>query len=57
MIKEWNRLSFEISNFNSYSIFKKPLLKFIRMILNSVFSAAGIYGIKTTCRLESSKRT
>ena len=50
-IKEWNKLSLEIRNSESYSIFKKSLLKFIRTIPNSVFSVADIYGIKLLTRL------
>ena len=45
-IKEWNKLSLEIRNSESYSTFKKSLLKFTRTIPNSVFSVADIYGIK-----------
>ena len=45
-IKQWNKLSLEIQNSESYSIFKKSLLKFIRTISNSVFNIADIYGIK-----------
>ena len=41
----------EIRNSESYSIFKKSLLKFIRTIPNSVFSIADIYGIKLLTRL------
>ena len=51
MIKEWNKLSFEIRNSESYSILKKSLLKFTRTISNSVFSVADIYGIKLLTRL------
>ena len=36
----------EIRNSESYSIFKKSLLKFIRTIPNSLFNVALIYGIK-----------
>ena len=50
-IKEWNKLSLEMRNSESYSIFKKSLLKFIRTIPNSVFSVADIYGIKLLTRL------
>ena len=50
-IKEWNKLSLEIRNSESYSIFKKSLLKFIRTIPNSVFNVANIYGIKLLTRL------
>ena len=50
-IKEWNKLSLEIRNCESYSIFKKSLLKFIRTIPNSVFSVADTYGIKLLTRL------
>ena len=50
-IKEWNKLSLEIRNSESYSIFKKSLLKFIRTIPNSVFNVADIYGIKLLTRL------
>ena len=55
-IREWNKLSLEIHNSQSYSIFRKSLLKFIRTIPNSVFSVADIYGIKllTRLRVESS---
>ena len=41
----------EIRNSESYSIFKKSLLKFIRTIPNSVFGVADIYGIKLLTRL------
>ena len=41
----------EIRNCESYSIFKKSLLKFIRTIPNSVFSVADTYGIKLLPRL------
>ena len=47
-VKEWNK---EIRNSESYSIFKKSLLKFIRTIPNSVFGVADIYGIKLLTRL------
>ena len=50
-IKGWNKLSLEIRNYESYSIFKKSLLKFTRTIPNSVFSVADIYGIKLLTRL------
>ena len=49
-IKKWNTLSLEIRNSESYSIFKKSLLKFIRMIPNSIFSVADIYGLKLPTR-------
>ena len=52
--KDWNTLSFEIRNSKSYSIIKKFLHNFIKTIPNSVFSFGDIYGIKTTCTLESS---
>ena len=39
-------MSLEIRSSESYSIFKKSLLKFIIMIPNSVFGVAYIYGIK-----------
>ena len=41
----------KIHSSESYSIFKKSLLKFIRTITNSVFSVADIYGIKLLTRL------
>ena len=44
-------LSLEIRNSESYSIFKKSLPKFIRMILNNVFGVVDIYGIKLLTRL------
>ena len=50
-IKEWNKLSLEIHNSESYSPFKKSLLKCTRTIPNSVFSVADIYGIKLLTRL------
>ena len=50
-MEEWNKLSFAIRNSESYSIFKKSLLKCIRTIPNSVFSVADIYGIKILTRL------
>ena len=39
-------LSLEILDSESYSILNKFLLKFIRMIPNSIFNVADIYGIK-----------
>ena len=45
-IKEWNKLSLEIRNSESYSLFKKSLPKFTRTIPNSVFIIADIYGVK-----------
>ena len=50
-IKGWNKLSLGIRNSESYSIFKKSWLKFIRTIPNSVFSVANIYEIKLLTRL------
>ena len=50
-IKEWNKLSLEIRNSESYSIFKNSWLKFIRTIPNSVFSVVNIYEIKLLTRL------
>ena len=50
-IKEWNKLSLEIRNYESYGIFKKSLLKFIRTIPNSVFTVADKYGIKLLTKL------
>ena len=50
-IKEWSMLGLEIRNSESYSIFKKSLLKFTRTIPNSVLSVANIYGIKLLTRL------
>ena len=50
-IKEWNKLRLEIRNSESYSLFKKSLLKFTRTIPNSVFSVPDIYGIKLLTRL------
>ena len=41
----------EIRKSKSYSIFKKSLLKSIRLIPNSVFGVANIYGIKLLTRL------
>ena len=41
----------EIRNSESYSIFRKSLLKFTRTILNSVFSVADIKWIKLLTRL------
>ena len=41
----------EIRNSESYSIFKKSLLKFIRTIPNSVIGVVDIYGIKLLTRL------
>ena len=52
-IKEWNKLTFEIRNSESYSIFKKFLLKFIRTIPNSVFGVADMYRIKLLARLRA----
>ena len=51
-IKEWNKVSLEIRNSESYSVFKKSLVKFTRT--NSVFSVADIYGLKLLTRLRAS---
>ena len=48
---EWNKLSLEVQNSVSHSIFKKSLLKFIITIRNSAFKFADIYGIKLLTRL------
>ena len=50
-IKEWNKLSLEMRNSESYNVFKKSLFKFIRAIPNSVFGVADMYGIKLLTRL------
>ena len=50
-IKEWDKLSLEIRNSVSYSIFKKSLLKFLKTIPNSALNVADIYGIKVLTRL------
>ena len=50
-IKEWNKLSLEIRNSESYSLFNKSWLKFIRTIPNSVFIVPNIYQIKLLTRL------
>ena len=50
-IKEWNKLSLEIRNYESYGIFKKSLLKFMRTIPNSIFIVADKYGIKLLTKL------
>ena len=47
----WNKLSLEIGNSASYSIFEKSLLKFIRMIPNSVLMLPIFYEIKLGTRL------
>ena len=50
-IKEWNKLSLETRNSESYSKFRNSLLKFIRTIPNSVFCVTDKYGIKLFTRL------
>ena len=45
------KLSLEIRNSESYSVFKRSLLEFIRTIPNSVLGVANIYGMKLLTRL------
>lgn len=59
LIYSYIRIRFRIHSYDygkseSYGIFKKSLLKFIRTILNSVFNAPDIYGIKLLTRLRVS---
>ena len=46
-IKQWNKLSLGIANSESYSIFKKYLLKLARIIPNSIFMLPTFMGYQT----------
>ena len=50
-IDEWNRLDSGIRNSNSYLVFRKQLLNFIRPIPNSIFNLYNPLGIKFLTRL------
>ena len=50
-IIEWNKLDSNICNLDSYSVFKKRILKFIRPSPNSVFECHNPKGIKLLSRI------
>ena len=50
-IKKWNKLDWEIKNFESNVTFKKRILSFIRSSANSTFNCHNARGIKLLSRL------
>ena len=48
---EWNNLDLKIRNSNTFSAFKKSILKFIRPSSNSIFNCHSPKGIKLITRL------
>ena len=56
MVIEWNKLDLNIRNSESLSIFKKSLLKFIRLSGSSVFNCHNPRGIELLTRLRLSLR-
>ena len=48
---EWNKLDFDVRNVDTYSLFCKNLLAFIRLIANSLWSIYDPLGIKLLHRL------
>ena len=47
----WSNLNWKTGNSESFSTFKKSLLKFIRPCANSIFNIHNSYGIKLLTRL------
>ena len=45
-ITEWNKLDCDIRNSDSLNVFKLSLLKFVRLVGNSVFEINNTYGLK-----------
>ena len=52
-ISEWNKLNLDVRNSDTYSLFRKNLLAFIRPIENSLYSIYGVLGIKLLHRFFS----
>ena len=50
VIIEWNKLDPEIQNASSFNIFKKNILKFIRLVTNNIFGFHNLKGIKRLTR-------
>ena len=50
-VNEWNNLDKSITNSESFSIFKKNILKFIRPTPNSIFNCHNPKGVKLLTRL------
>ena len=50
-ISEWNKLDPDVRNVDTYSLFRKNLLAFIRPIENSIYSIYDPLGIKLLHRL------
>ena len=50
-ITEWNKLDCYISNVDSFEIFKKRLLSFIRPMLNSIYNIHNLLGVKYLTRI------
>ena len=53
-ISEWNKLDPDVRNVETYSLFRKNLLAFIRLIENSISSIYDPLGIKLLHRLQLS---
>ena len=50
VIIEWNKLDPEIQNAPSFNIFKKNILKFVRLATNNIFGYHNLKGIKRLTR-------
>ena len=50
-ISEWNDLDYSLRNAPSINVFKKYILKFIRLGSNKVFNKYNPYGLKLLTRL------
>ena len=50
-VNEWNKLNSDIKNSDSYEMFRKKLLAFIRPVRNSVYGIYDPFGVKLINRL------
>ena len=50
-VNEWNKLDSDIKNIDSYEMFLKKLLAFIRPVGNSMYGAYDLFGVKLINRL------
>ena len=50
-VNEWNRLDSDIKNSDSYGIFRKKLLAFVRPVGNSMYGIYNPFGVKLINKL------
>ena len=50
-VSEWNKLDLDVRNVETYSLFHKNLLEFVRSIENSIYSVYDPVGVKLPHRL------